>query len=51
MDGIHFTDAALEQSSVTERKSLPLQICGNHLRGEIKTYSFTFTFKNQYSKQ
>jgi hypothetical protein len=45
MDGIHFTDAALEKSSVTERKSLSLQIFGNDLRVEIKAYSF-----NQYSK-
>jgi len=51
MDGIHFTDFALEQSSVTERKGLPLQIFGNDLRVEIKAYSFTFTFTNQYSKQ
>jgi hypothetical protein len=51
MDGIHFSDVALEQSSVTERKVLPLQIFGNDMRVEIKAYSFTFTFTNQYSKE
>ena len=51
MNGIHFTDVALEQSSVTERKDLPLQISGNDLRVGITAYSSTFSFTNKYSKQ
>jgi hypothetical protein len=51
MDGLYFTEVSLEQSSVTERKGLPLQIFGNDLPVEIKAYSSTFTFTNQYSKQ